>query len=404
PKLTPLFACVQRGHTSESDDAASFLPVSAAMVLRAFVFGGWAFLAGAMGSCAVSAVSEEGKACPCSEPSFVCCGGTCQASDVECEVTTPASCEGDVRINNLRVTWATPNAIRFDWDVEERPDDPVVAYELRLAPDAASLENDRDVERYNAARNPELGFFRRPRETERALVNHTVADGLEPGRTFAVALSATDGAGDVCRVTLDAARTNASPNPAEFVLYTEGNPPGWEEPSCFSPSNERPQAGESHLRYSIVCQRRVSDEGIVDGVATCDDVAETVDSCGVLVKLGQLDLPVPLAPGSFAGAYVEFHTRVPGVETFYGFVNLIITTEDGARQNWLYEPYSHRSGDGYQRLQVPLRAFLLRGTDASRPMTADDLVGGMINQFFVGGTDQRHSSVFDVDEVRIRWQ
>ncbi|MCA9622229.1 MAG: hypothetical protein KC731_24565 [Myxococcales bacterium] len=122
-------------------------------------------------ACVVDTGSAVGKPCPCPDD-LACVSGVCRQ---------PAgACAPLITAEGFRPTWATPEAIRWDWSPKGEAED-FSAYELVVGTsreDAATARGSARI--FDATVNPELGFFFAPRESGVFEVDYTISDGLAP--------------------------------------------------------------------------------------------------------------------------------------------------------------------------------------------------------------------------------
>jgi serine/threonine-protein kinase len=321
-----------------------------------------------------------------------------------------------LKVADLRVAWTTPSSIRWSWDVEGAPND-LLRFELVVGTDLAAVEARarspeapvRGLKVWTEADNPELGRLELPRTEGSNRVTGTLTDGHDADTLYHARLVAVDARH--CRAISGVAsgRTGLEPS-AEVVLFHDGLDGQamirGREDTHFRVTAEGPHHAGSgrHLEYAHSCPPGQS-------------------ACWASLEL-EIDQPLSLLPGQFAGAIVEFALSCAGREASY-WSELLMTfgkqrplCADGCSPGcenhcegvtWFeFSPFAVACGSsGYRVVQVPLRALHARTLYECRRrgpclLTRENLAAGKVSRFTVGGVWPR-DAVVRIDEIRIRW-
>ena len=286
--------------------------------------------------------------------------------------------EAAVEVANLRASWGTPNAIRWDWDAEGEPD-ALLAYELWVGPTEADvLERSAAARQWTEAENPELGRFLLPRTGGEDPVVFTVTDEHEPDTILHAQLVAIDTAGNQTVSNVAAGRTTQAPV-GEIVIMADVDTAGIPIPDDFVLVQERPFAGTSAYRYQEAC----------GGPAECWE------------NLRRQEFAIDLSSvsgGTYATtAYYEVALAVENATTPW-WCDLWLWY-DGSSPDLIahYDGWTARADGNYRVLQVPLRVFEIGG----EPVPFEELAKGLYG--FSVGCSWTDGAIVRVDELRIRW-
>ena len=288
--------------------------------------------------------------------------------------------DGDaaIAVGNLRATWATPNIIRWDWDADGDSDE-LLAFELVVGPTEQSvIDRDATTTTWTEADNPELGRFLLPKTGGEEPVVFTATDGLAPDTVYHAQLHATDTAGRESISNVAGGRT-APPPVGEIVIMSDEDTAGQSIPDAFVLDSERPYAGAFAYRYEASCPEEL----------VC---WENLRRHGVDIDLSAI------SEGAFATtAYFEVALAIEGGTTPW-WCDLWLAYEScGGDCLAHYGGWTARADGEYRVLQVPMRAFNLRG----EPTAYEELANGLFE--FSVGCPWSDSSVVRVDELRFRW-
>jgi hypothetical protein len=283
-----------------------------------------------------------------------------------------------VQVANLRATWGTPNAIRWDWDAEGDADG-LLAFELVVGRSEEDvIERSASTRTWTEVENPELGRFLLPRTGGEDPVVFTVTDELEPDTIHYAQLHAIDTAGNRAVSNVAAGRTTQSPV-GEIVIMSDVDTAGISIPNTFVLGTERPYAGSSAYRYEAPC-------------AAQEECWENLRRQEFLIDLSAV------SGGSYATtAYFEVALAIENGSTPW-WCNLWLWY-DASSADFLahYSGWTARADGEYRLLQVPLREFRIGGEPAPYEELAHGLFGFNVGCPWSGG------SLVRVDELRIRW-
>ena len=303
--------------------------------------------------------------------------------------TRSTATEPSVGVHGLAVAWATPNTVRWSWQVHGDVAN-LLRYELRLAGTRdAVAAGDASARVIGPEQNPELAYATLPNTKAGDLVLGTTAEGLTPGTEYYAQLSATDSRGAVARSEIVATRTPLPPN-RSLALYSDARGSGraWPavHPECLVESEARPHAGAKHYLYRAACDAQ--------GHATCDGgTGETTAGCWENLVWSDLDLELgKFTPGMFDAAYLELAVALDGPRPSF-WSELSLRTGTG---RWVVSALTLRADGAYQVLQLPLRVFAAD----DRALELADVVP--VRGFEVGGSWSSGSTV-RVDEVYLRY-
>ncbi len=283
-----------------------------------------------------------------------------------------------VEVGNLRATWGTPNAIRWDWDAAGNPDG-LLAYQLWVGPTEADvLDRTAAARKWTEADNPELQDFFLPNTGSEDAVVFTTTDELEPDSIYYAQLVAIDTAGNERVTNVAAGRTTQEPV-REIVIMSDVDPPGIRLPEDFVLAQERPYAGTAALRWQAPWAPTEQD---------WENLRRQ--------EIG-LDLSA-ISEGTYATtAYLELALAIENSATPW-WCDLWLWY-DGSSHEFIadYQGWTARADGNYRVLQVPLRVFEIGGT----PVPHEELSHGLFG--FNVGCEWTGGAVVRVDEVRIRW-
>ncbi len=286
--------------------------------------------------------------------------------------------EAAVEVANLRATWGTPNAIRWDWDAGGDPD-ALLAYELWVGPTEADvLERSAATQVWTEAENPELGRFLLPRTGGEDPVVFTTTDAHEPDTIHYAQLVATDTAGNRTVTNVAAGRTTQAAVD-EIVIMADVDTPGIPLPPEFLLVQERPHAGTSAYRWQ----------------APWDASEQAWEN--LRKQEFAMDLSA-VSQGTYATtAYFELALAVENSVTPW-WCDLWLWY-DGTSPDFIahYYGWTVRADGNYRVLQVPLRVFEIGGEPAPYEQLAHGLFGFNVGCEWTGG------AIVRVDELRIRW-
>ncbi len=304
-----------------------------------------------------------------------CLAGTCLFEGSGCAETEycdaergclarPTDGPGAITVENLGVAWATPNAIRWTWDLGGNDAD---FRELRVELGASADSVDRIV---GAFENAELGVFR---ITERDLTQSTVTHGHEPDSTVFGRVIAIDSQGRTRMSDRIEART---PSPAvdAIEVFADAETSGYSIPASFVRSDSDPFMGSHAYEATHVC--------------------ESGTECWEIYRRQALELDLSAIPEDrAAGAYVEWAAQFDA-DSHYSSVRLWLG--DGGRLHQA-EGFAYRGDGAYRVYQWPLSALI----DAGEGIDHAGLEPGL-HEFGIGGQFPV-GTVIRWDEVRIRY-
>lgn len=324
-------------------------------------------LALASSGCFFGDLDYDGKACSadasCPE-GWTCTDGACARNESPCAF----------RPNNVRIPWATPHTIRWQWD----PPADVSgfgSYRLRIGT-GTGPEDGNELPAITAFDNPELGFARIPRTSGDDLVRGTISRGLDPETPYWGRLEVTDDTGCVWSSPTLTTITQLYPpaTNAPLVVFADAFV-GWHQPESLVEEQvpETSFAGTAHLAWT----------------------APSDVSSGDNMQLG-LSLPLAeLGPAVQDTAYIEAHVALDSQNHSY-WSRVALSRGEGEDLHSLFEPFAVRADGQYQVVEIPLRAL---NPNDGVPLSSSDTLA----KFMFGCSPFEPSTSLRMDEVRIRW-
>ncbi|RLB63867.1 MAG: hypothetical protein DRI90_05910 [Deltaproteobacteria bacterium] len=336
--------------------------------------------------CSVDELDLGNKACPCVD------GWTCDASRNICVAGSGtggagvgggggagAGVPGAVIVTDLRVTWTTPNWIRWEWDLDGVPDQ-LLGFEL------VTGESEEDVTSrsgtavvWTADENPELGRYFLPATGSEDPVVATMTDLHDADTQYFGQLTATDTANRTTVTNLAGGRTTNLPSHS-FVIFDDTATPGYSIPGSFVLSDVAPHAGTHHYDYLSSC---------VGGDVICWETVRRQD-------LG-MDISA-ISEGAFSTtAYLEMAVAAGGPAPSYWSQLRIMMGTSGDHSTYLLPAWTIRADGAYRVYQMPLRAL----ADSNGPMPHTEMSRALY-EFGIGGSwvNDTHTRV---DEIRVHW-
>ncbi|MCA9673058.1 MAG: hypothetical protein KC503_46015 [Myxococcales bacterium] len=297
------------------------------------------------------------------------------------DIATPGDLTNDgppavIAISTLAQDWATPNTIRWSWQVDGETDK-LAGYTLVVGLSAQDVRASQgSAKRWDVQQNPELGVFQLAGVQGNQVITGTITDLLAPDTVYFAQLHVTDTAGGTSSTTVVQGRTARAANNA-VVLFSDDDTQGYSIPSTLALSSRRPYQGKFCYEYVSICPN------------TKPDCWENLRRQDIKVALPALDA------ASFAQAYFEVAVGCNGKHSYWSSVWLTF----GSLQNdfFSYEGFTIRCNDGYRLYQFPLRVLKSK----SGSLNASDAADG-VSEFNVGGLWTAGATV-RLDELRIRW-
>jgi hypothetical protein len=339
----------------------------------------------ATASCTVAELDYTGKRCPCPD-AWTCEKNVCQRSGG----ATPPGGDGATRVSNLRASWATPNSIRWEWDVEGERDD-FGSIEIAISSPRPGAGG---AQKWTATERPELAHpYLATRAGADMRVTSTVTEGHDPDTLYLATLTAFDSAGRTS-VTNEARRTTEVALSRRVIVFSEQSPSGYRLPLALEVASGCGATGTDRcIRY-----RPASDPE-----AACPDL-----TCTQNLRWQNLGVTTTAVDaGVFAQrAYLEAYVRSTGTIVSYNSTLWLFVVGSGPNGEcggidrlacqFEFQPWTFQPRAEYRRLQVPLR--FLR-SDTAMMLTHADLARGIYG-FNVGGAWGKNDTV-EIDEVAI---
>jgi hypothetical protein len=334
--------------------------------------GAFIILAALVMACSVDDVDYAGKQCTNAAPcpsGYACVAGRCRAGNApEACVTidTGAACQGHFSVSNFRRAWATPNAIRWQWDPNGKPED-FVEYKLALSDDSQKLAALISAARagqtppgvYDKTTNRELGSYELYQSAGQDPVSGTTADGLAPGpASYLAKLLIVDATGCTCETSAIAADTQQKPSSGDFLVF--------DEPGASSNGAPRPEADDPPP--ATVVSATSSSDGYSgshyiswpgwSGSCTADGGPGGV--CWQNVGVTRVRGDLAGLSANFGFAYLELAVRMQSPGAYYDQVWIRFSTEAtcaSSTKTYYLNGYAIRANQNWQLVQVPLSAF-----------------------------------------------
>lgn len=346
---------------------------------RILVLGGVVAVA-----CSLGEIDYTGKTCPC-PTSWVCSGGTCQRSPQS------VGSEGKIRVSNLKGSWATPNSIFWEWDMEGDRDD---FGRLEITVTSTTLDAG-GATTWTSIERPELGrMYLETRGGAEISSRTTLTEGHAPDTDYRAVLTAYDSAGGKT-VTNEASKKTAVALSNKVTLFSETRPPGYPIPSMLQIATGCGAAGSSNcIRYDVA-----ADPEQRDGHCTSF-------GCPQNLRWDNLQATTTaIAAESFDyRPYLELHLRSTGSTiSYYSLIWLQTNDPQGGctldeKEDCKYKftSWTFKPSETYRRLQIPLRVLQ---TSTGALLTHRDLMRGAFgfNVYASWSEDQ----IVDIDEVAI---
>lgn len=334
-----------------------------------------------LGGCSVD-VDLSAKSCPCAP------GYTCDPVLNRC-VSGP-SCEPKIRVTGFAAAWSTSNTIHWTWEPQGESDD-FLRYDLVVAETAEDLASRSGTARvFGPDVNPELGGYLLPRTGGTDdVVRGTLTDDLLPDTDYVGQLLAVDN--ELCAFTTDiVGKSTILELPDEVVIFRDDPPPGYAVPSGFGPVDDATGGGR-HLEF----RPGEDPECVSSGLVTCGQPLRYQD---MDIDLGRI------SAGQFETAFFEFLVASnASIPSYYSLVWLWFDAcADPAR--FRFQPYTIRSNDAYQRVQIPLRAFPNEGDGSalSHAVLDTEATGTPLCGFGIAGAWQLEATI-RIDDIRVRF-
>lgn len=334
-----------------------------------------ALLAFALCACTVGPLDATGKRCSQVCPdSLICLDGTCQRIETE------------VYVSGFRFDWATPNSIRWAWDIQGNPP-ALVSYELELRRETGQ----QSTVVVTSAELTELGGYQIRRSSGFDVLTGVITPDLEPSTVYAATLRVRDVNGRIFSSPTVRGTTDG-PRSQRLLVYRNALPSGaYTLPGApeFSQTNDGLDGGRAlTYRASLVASPEYEN-----------------------LRVGGLELvPADLTPKLLETAYLEFWIRGRGTPSSSWCEIWLRVRGDAAgcddqrchfryAAKWVYRPDT--AGQTYRRVQLPLSAFDQRDSSGARP-TVEVLERGIdevnVGLPFVSATDQ-----VSLDDIAIWW-
>jgi hypothetical protein len=265
-------------------------------------------------ACIIDATLDD-KSCPCAE------GWECNEVTQKC---VDRACSPQLTVRAFSATFATPHAIRWEWQLEGTEEE-FLRYEVVVAETKADLQSRTgSAIVFDAKTNPELGEFYVPFDEVQIL--STVTRGLEPDTTYYARLYAVDGNDCGAGSDIIAKKTPLQPL-SQIVLFGDASPEAGVTPRPVPGSLFEGQGDGTVLRY----------DGAVDTdcVVSADPNTPNKATCGQPVGVQGLDEDITVAgggpaaarvtPANFNDAYLEVEVEVidSPVPLYYAWVWLL---------------------------------------------------------------------------------
>ena len=284
-----------------------------------------------------------------------------------------------VIVEDLMVSWATPNVIRWQWTLGGALDE-LDHFELAVGTSAAeAVDRTGSVRIIAAPENPELAFARRPRTGAMDPVVDTMTFDHLPGTTYFAVLSAVHRAGTVSSTNVASTTTQVEAL-REVVIIRDADTAGYSIPGTFVYSTTAPYAGTHHYEYSAPCSAPAS---------ACFEILRRQD-------LAQ-DVSAVDAVSFDATAFVEFALAAEGPEDSHWSEVRVMMGPAASRGLYIHSGFSVRADGNYRVYQIPLRALQSGGVTMPFAVMADPMF-----EFGVGALWSSDGFV-RMDEVRLRW-
>ena len=352
-------------------------------------------------ACSVGALDLSGRECPCAT-GYVCDTATNTCVTALATIDAKPS-EGGVLpdgapriprivVSNLKRTWSTANAIRWDWTAEGDPA-AFSRYEIVTGPSAAEVESRAVTSRVFGPNDyPELGFVagRDKVQAGQKIPLWTVTDEQkDDAKVFAQVVAIDVDGGESRSAVVEARTTNA---PSRHPIFDNNELDGGTTPPSFKGTTDRCYAGRCYAVTNLVCN---------PPAATC---AQEIGRTAFNEVLD--DFPEVAFPNAFLEVVVAASKRVPN---YYSYLTISFGAGCGDTNGckWRYTGWSFRETVGtspaYRILQVPLGqlrrvAAPAEALDIAEIRTRNNTVYG----FWLGGTWPTGVDVW-VDSMRIRW-
>ncbi|MBX3190616.1 MAG: hypothetical protein KF819_26685 [Labilithrix sp.] len=332
-------------------------------------------------SCSVGDIDYTGKACPC-PAAWICADGTCARAGQQ------SGDAGAIRVKDLRAAWATPNSIRWEWEIEGDRD-AFGSMELAVTSPRADAAG---VATRTSASSPELGrMYLATRGGSEIPVTATLTEGHDPDTQYRAVLTAYDSAGKKS-VTNEALTTTEVALSRRIVLFSEDRPRGYPLPSTLEIAAGCGAAGTNGcIRYH-----------------TADDPERSCTTFGCTQNLRWQSIDATtteIDEGLFRSrAYFELYVRSTGTTVSYYSLLWLFTNpppggcappeSEGCRFRLV--PWTFRPSDTYRRIQVPLRVL---ENSAGALLSHADLARGLSG--FNVGAAWGANDVVELDELAI---
>lgn len=331
-------------------------------------------LASLLAACSLDEIELTGRECPC--PSELeCVNGVC----VEPGGAGGSGCSPKIDLQNFRVEWTTPNAIRWAWDAAGTVAD-FSAYELVVAENEADLATrGGSAAVFTVSENPELGELIMPDSNSPTddYVRNTISDGHQPKTAYHGQLHALDNAG--CAFVTPAVQAVTTDVPTgELELFSDAPPPST-LPAEYAVSDQEPFAGSACLSFTDPSCSAASCYENLKVFLTGENTAGLLSQNQFVTK-----------------AYLELSVSISSnAHSYWSQVWLMLADTDDL---WRLEPMVLRAGGSYRTYQIPLRAL----TQSNVPLDYATFEASGISGFNVGGLFTP-DSVVRVDEVSVKW-
>lgn len=332
-------------------------------------------------ACTIDDIDLRGRSCPCAE------GWTCDVTTNRCvEQTVGFSDAGAIDVVSFTAEWATPNAIRWRWELSGRSED-FFAFQLALGTSHEEVAARSGL--VTGADNPELDRFELPRTSGVDPVVSTITYDLEPDTDYFAQLIVIDTASAESTSPNVANEHTADSPVASIDIMLDAAPlPGRTQPSCMMLSSES-SAGPQAYAYSHHCA--------ADGTASmvCQPVAPSAPLCWENVFLE--DMQIAVAPesfplGAFDEAYLEVAVRVD--DSQHAWWSTAGLRPIGGTELRSINGITYRANGAYRVHQFKLTEL---------GITYDEIVqAGGLQTFYIGSAWSDGATV-RFDEVRIRW-
>lgn len=337
-----------------------------------------------MTACTVDDIDLSGRSCPCLD------GWTCDEASNRCIPSTIGSNAGAIDVASFKADWATPNAIRWSWELVGDEED-FSAFQLALgtSPEEVAARNNP----ITGAINPELDRFKLPRTGGDDPVKGTIVYDLVPDTPYFAQLIVIDTANRTSSSLNIAQKRTALPPIQEIVIMADAPPPtlGWAAPNCLALDGEK-YAGSAAYGYVNHCLPTTPDP-----TATCETPATVAPLCWENLVLEGMKLPVTQSSfpsGAFDEAYVEFALRIDDSEHRHAWWSAMGLRAIGQDEFHFINPITFRADGAYRVYQLKFDAIGIRYEDIIR-------VGGL--ESFMVGSAWGNGATVHFDEVRIRW-